>query len=179
MEMLLGSITSGSGLAYLFIGPYWQYLPTLGLTIFGIVLIWHGSRKSYISRSDLLELTRNIAAEAAKEALKPQIAILDPIEGQRVDFKYTVKGSVHPADNPIQVLVFAGDNRWYPQWPAEIKGTSWSVMCQFGDDKSRTRKGSYQIIAISGAGIDKAISELPASVTRSEVIHVTRDAEGL
>ncbi len=106
--------------------------------------------------------------------LLPRIEILDPREGNAVEFRQTVRGTVRPLGTPLQLLLLAGGN-WYPQWSVKMDGERWTAMCQFGSQGSKAG-GRYRLMAISGARIEKATPEngLPDNIVRSQPVNVVR-----
>jgi hypothetical protein len=105
-----------------------------------------------------------------------QVKILSPVNGTFVGFKAVVTGTVDPPNTPVQVLVQANNEQWYPQGKnrqAEVKGSTWTVNCQFGDNNAASQH-AYQIVAVTGTSVKLgSIPFLPDAV-RSETISVKR-----
>jgi hypothetical protein len=105
-----------------------------------------------------------------------EIGITTPEDNERVARKQDVTGYVHPAPASVQVLVFAGDNLWYPQTPILREAGKWKVMATFGEEKTPAGR-SFKVVAIaSESEITKPIKELPKDVPKSSVVIVTRSA---
>jgi hypothetical protein len=75
-------------------------------------------------------------------------------------------------------LVFAGDNKWYPQSRVDVKGSIWSVKCQFGNPDS-PGGGSYKVAAVLSNELNEEMwySELPNGIAKSNIIHLHRRHE--
>src|SRR2546425_2563468 len=91
--------------------------------------------------------------EVAKLVTGPKLQIVKPSEGGKVSFRDRIHGTVWPPGTPVQLLVFAG-GKWHPGWDHKVEGSTWSAMCQFGDDRSRSQRSEYQLVAISGARLE-------------------------
>jgi len=121
------------------------------------------------------------ASRRAKVALKPEIdnnkrsiEIVSPFDGEEVGLYKTVRGHVFPSDSPLQVFVFAGDNKWYAQRHVAVSGTKWSVECQFGNPDMPSA-GVYKIAAVLESHLSEGwwYKDLPTGV-KSNVITVHR-----
>lgn len=100
--------------------------------------------------------------------------ILTPLNFAEVGLRRTVSGSVRPPHAKVQVLVHAGDGRWYLQGPVKVDGSVWSVECQFGNADMGVG-GNYQVIAIAEGNIkDDRMSILPEVGAKSGIIKVRR-----
>lgn len=106
--------------------------------------------------------------------VKPTIEILSPFDHDEVGLYETVRGRVFPPEQELQVAVFAGDKKWYPQSPVRVKGSTWSVKCQFGN-LDNPSGGSYKIVALLGNELrQETYSYLPTGISKSNVITVHR-----
>lgn len=76
---------------------------------------------------------------------------------------------------PVQVLVYSHDGRWYKQQNAVVQGTRWSTKVCFGYPSSA--KGSkYEVVAVTGPHIDAvSMKQLPTDVVRSAAVYVERE----
>jgi hypothetical protein len=126
-------------------------------------------------------LTENMPSPAVVLINRGQVThvvrILSPVNGTFVGFKAVVTGTVDPPNSPVQVLVKANDDRWYPQGKnrqAEVNGSTWTVNCQFGNNNAASQH-AYHIVAITGTSVkDPIIPFLPEDVAKSEIISVKR-----
>jgi hypothetical protein len=114
------------------------------------------------------------ALHAATGAIpEPAIEILSPFDHDEVGLYETVRGHVSPPDQELQVAVFAGDKKWYPQKPARVKGSTWSVKCQFGN-LEHPSSGSYKVVALLGNDLEEECHDLPRDTPKSNTIIVHR-----
>ena len=103
------------------------------------------------------------------------VEIVSPEDNEYVSMKHQVSGYVLPSGAAVQVLVFSGNNLWYPQTPILSRATKWQVRATFGDEKSAER--SYKLIAIvSATEIKGPVKDLPEDAVKSDVVIVTRAA---
>jgi len=134
-------------------------------TLIAIILIVNPKEKE--SRS----------AERAAPDGEPKLEIVCPFDGDQVGFYETVRGYISPPDRELQVLVLAGNDRWYPQGRVSVRGSIWNVKCQFGNrDKPG---GSYEIMAVLGNQLsEKSYKVLPSGIAESSrVVRVVRRTE--
>jgi hypothetical protein len=111
------------------------------------------------------------------EQAKAKILIATPIEGEAVGLHQYVRGYVFPPNSDLQVLVYAGDGRWYLQPDVEVEGYRWSVECQFGNKQSRDG-GTYKLIAALGDQLtEERYKTLPEGLIQSNLVKVRRLAE--
>jgi hypothetical protein len=105
---------------------------------------------------------------------KVKIELISPVDGAHVDWKWTATGEVGPSGHPVRLLVFSGNNYWYPQQPASVTGETWRSICQFGNQDSAS--GSpYKLIAMDAAfAPSEKVLELPKNGARSRIIKVYR-----
>jgi len=103
------------------------------------------------------------------------LEILSPFDNEEVGFYEIVRGRVFPPDSNLQVLVFAGDRKWYPQPHVDVKESTWSVKCQFGNLESPSG-GAYKIIAVLGNELREGMwyADLPRAAIKSNIITVYR-----
>jgi hypothetical protein len=108
---------------------------------------------------------------------RPAVEIISVRQGDIVDFRQIIYGTVRNPKAPLQLLVQpAKEGRWHPQWKPEIHRNSWRVKCQFGNADSPAGS-SYTVIAISGHVVDEVLSKLPDGGIRSEAVRVQRSAK--
>src|SRR6266576_3803324 len=63
-----------------------------------------------------------------------RVRIHFPLGGEHVEQRSPVHGSVRPAGRRVQVLVQAGDKRWYVQPSPTFRGEGWESSCHFGNE---------------------------------------------
>lgn len=105
---------------------------------------------------------------------KPDLEILSPFDNEEVGLYGMVHGRTFPPDQELQVAVFAG-GKWYPQRPVSVKGSSWSVKCQFGNPNIPSG-GAYKVVALLGNELKGGMwyHELPTDILKSNIISVHR-----
>lgn len=163
----------------------WDHAPTTGTAGFGLGAVVKGWLPPAIIAlivfvSSVLQViasrTRSGQPKVKETSREiPSIEILSPFDNDEVGFHEVVRGRVFPPDSHLQVLVFAGDQKWYPQPPVNVKGSTWSVKCQFGN-LDTSSGGLYKIAAVSGDDLDQQMwySDLPTTGVRSNIIRVKR-----
>jgi hypothetical protein len=143
---------------------------------------WASVLALFVAAAVLFLLVRWQERRLARRELSPSSSesvpqILTPLNHWEVGLRRTVAGTVHSPDSRVQVLVLAGDGRWYLQGPrgqARVDGLMWSVECQFGNAELGVGS-NYQIIAITNGNIrDTQMSALPNEGLRSEIVRVRR-----
>jgi hypothetical protein len=175
---IIGTLIAAALLGYV----VWDHWPTPNPP--SVVVEWGGIMKGYVPpaviallllASSTLQfiLWRRRQAKRSNGG-KPTLEILSPFDNDEVGLFETVRGRVFPADSHLQVFVFAGDKKWYPQRHLAVNGTKWSVRCQFGN-ADIPRAGFYKIAAVLGAELNEAMwyVDLPPG-KRSNVITVHR-----
>lgn len=105
---------------------------------------------------------------------KRTIQILAPIEGGIVPTIREVRGSIWPADEPVQIFVHTG-REWYPQQLPVRDGAFWAVQCRF-ETSTAGSEPHFKIAAISRATLLVGpVKRLPWwSTTSSPIVRVTR-----
>ena len=165
----------------------WDHLPNGNQSGAGVA--WGDTVKSYIppaaialilfSSAVLQAITarrRYSPPETASEThdAQPTIEILSPFDHDEVGLYETIRGRVFPANQELQVAVLAGDKKWYPQKPVIVRGSTWTVKCQFGRS-DKTDEGSYKVVALLGNELTNEVySELPTNIPKSNIITVHR-----
>jgi len=182
-SQIIGTIFGAIVLGY----AVWDHLPNRNQSGSGVA--WGDTMKSYIPPaiialilllSAILQAIASrrrhsppLAASDARD-VKPTLEILSPFDHDEVGLYETVRGRVFPPDQELQVVVLAGDKKWYPQKPVRVKGSTWSAKCQFGNLEHRSG-GSYKVVALLGHELtDEMYSELPSTVPKSASITVHR-----
>ncbi|MGD0827815.1 MAG: hypothetical protein ABSA09_06975 [Desulfobaccales bacterium] len=132
---------------------------SITILVAGLAWIWWSTRPKSIEK---------------KEGLRPErlpvIEILSHKNGRDVQYREKVSGTISMPNSSMQVLVHAGNDRWYLQRNVVVRDNSWEVECYFGDEGSPSGS-SYEIVAISPAQkIASIIDTLPSNVTKSEFI---------
>lgn len=103
-----------------------------------------------------------------------RLRILAPADGSEVHLNRTVRGSTSNPSAQLQVLVFSGDGRWYPQQRTTIDGNAWWTDCRFGNDELG-RGEQFRIVAISTEPpVGSPTTSLPANSVLSQVVNVVR-----
>lgn len=105
-----------------------------------------------------------------------KIEILNPKNGRKVKLKHKIQGKAHPAGNPITVLVFSRDNKWYFQKEATWNGRHWSVDCQIGVEDTPIET-EYTIVAVGSKPQPtpiETLENLPEDTLKSEPVYVVR-----
>ena len=97
---------------------------------------------------------------------KEMIIITHPNKLKKVGLRHTIRGRARPAGQPITVLVFSRDGKWYFQKEATWKGKVWHVECQFGLEDTPLNS-AYEIVAIAGKPSPEPLKEIPKGVTHS------------
>lgn len=162
----LGSLREDTAGLIQMLGPLGVFFTTpegaTVLLIFGILVVVYACFGTTV-RQDLERI-----ATVHEGPYPVAITITEPIEGAPVNRRARVAGTVEPEDTPVQVLVFARDNRWHLQPTVTCQGSRWSVGAYFGNDA--TPDGVvYRIVAIAGGAIaDKTLSQLPSGVSRTQ-----------
>jgi hypothetical protein len=85
-----------------------------------------------------------------------------------------VRGSIWPAQEPVQVFVLTG-RKWLPQQLPTRDGALWSARCRF-ETAPGTNDSAFKIAAISRATLVVGpVRRLPWwSTTTSRIVRVTR-----
>jgi hypothetical protein len=116
----------------------------------------------------------NLRRRRRKEAVKPRVKILRPLDLGSVGWHRIVSGSVFPPDSGVQALVQFPNDGWYPQ-PTEVKGGLWTSNCRFGPREKAG--GSYKIVAVHGATFKDKKDELDEGWIKSEIVTVNRKSD--
>jgi len=136
--------------------------------------IWHLVPLSLLV---ILLVVNPIAFFISRRRPRLLLEILTPIDGSEVDLMRTVRGAVTIAGAPVQLLVYAGDNRWYPQRRATIDGRAWNAECQFGNPQSGAGE-HFRVVAISTSSpIRNPTENLPKRCVKSQIVNVVRQAQ--
>jgi hypothetical protein len=110
--------------------------------------------------------------KTVEQMVQISVDIVVPEDNSAVHRKHNVHGYVNPAAANVQVLVFAGDELWYPQTPILRDGAKWKVKATFGNEEGG---GSFKLIAIvSATEITQPERTLPPDSVKSAVVRVTR-----
>jgi hypothetical protein len=108
---------------------------------------------------------------------KLRLEILTPVDGSKVELVRTVRGAATKPGMPVQLFVYAGDKKWYPQPQATIDGRAWSAECHFGNPE-RGRGEHYQIVAMSSESpIRNPTENLPRRRVKSQIVNVIRSLD--
>lgn len=154
-----------------FMSPNINYLPLLLLTMAGISwMIKHWRKPIDIPATTPIKIVTHTEPQRPDRAL-PQIEILSDLSAG-VSYERSVRGLIRAVNSPICVLVFSGDGQWYRQQNPTFDGTTWSVLCRFGNPDGPF--GKYKIVAIEAASIPDKIPTLPEGLIRSPIIEVNR-----
>jgi hypothetical protein len=142
----------------------WNYVPLGLITLAGLLWIVKQLRGSPFPQ----------ASETAKQVM---IGIQTPRGGEELPWEQVVRGCVFPADTPIQVFVYSGDDQWHPQGPfAQVNRFEWTNKCHFGNPNSGY--GPHRLVAITGTdSVNHPVRELPAGAIRSNIVNVARKAD--
>ena len=158
----------------------WDHWPTSNQSSIGVG--WGSTMKGYVPpaliavillASSVLQFVLWRRRQARHN--KPTLEILSPFDNEEVGLYEIVRGRVFPPNTNLQVLVFAGDKKWYPQPHVDVKGSTWSVKCQFGSLDSPS-SGAYKIVAVLGNELSEGMwyRDLPSGSIRSNTIQVNR-----
>src|SRR5829696_8829448 len=184
-SQVVGTILAAIALTYIM----WDHLPTT-TSDQSIGVGWGAAMKVYVAPAIIALI---LFASAVLQAIasrrrhsppqtasdtdpsKPTIEILSPFDNDAVGLYETVRGRVFPPDQDLQVVVFAGDKKWYPQKPVRVEGSTWSAKCQFGNLEVPSG-GSYRVVALLGNELKGGMwySELPIGIPQSNSITVHR-----
>jgi hypothetical protein len=103
-----------------------------------------------------------------------QIKIISPKNYDTVERSLKVYGSINPPGNPVQILIFSNNQKWYPQKTANVDGNDWNADCCFGNDNTKSGQ-QFTIVAMSGINpIREEISQLPQLSDKSHPVIVFR-----
>jgi hypothetical protein len=149
---------------------------SLGVVLFFLMaLSYNLLRRRKDARALNATSVETLGAANTNNDTKPTIEILSPFDNDEVGLFETVRGRVFPPEQELQVVVFAGDEKWYPQRAVSVKGSTWSVKCQFGNLDSPSG-GAYKVVALLGNELKGGMwyRELPAGTPKSNIISVHR-----
>lgn len=175
---IIGTFIGAALLGY----AVWDHWPTESQSV-GVG--WGGTMKGYVPPalialilfgSSTLQLILWRRRQAARtNNTKLPLEILSPFDNEEVGLYEIVRGQVFPPGSALQVLVFAGDKKWYPQPAVDVRGSSWSVKCQFGNLDTPS-SGAYKIVAVLGDELREGMwySDLPTAAPKSNIITVHR-----
>lgn len=117
---------------------------------------------------------RNAAVSPIQQSATTPILTIDaPSAGERVDRHHEVRGTVEPAGTPVQVLIFARDNLWYPQPAVNSSDGRWRAACTIGS--VGVKSGSpYRLVAASGERVARPVRDLPSGLAMSMPVDIVR-----
>ncbi|MGP8107253.1 MAG: hypothetical protein ACLQLE_15350 [Desulfobaccales bacterium] len=116
--------------------------------------------------------------EPAEPESLPVLEILSHKNGNNVNFRDIVSGTIGIPDSSVQVFVYSGNDYWYRQREVFPTNNYWEVECQFGDENS-SLPSQYKIAAISPAQkVPRRIAVLPSGpgITQSKEVRVVRSS---